>query len=73
MKGEAGKKRLKEIEEVYKTLGINSREARRYFVALGNTPDYGGEQKKVSIFIEADTGSLGSGEIKNAGLESDIK
>ena len=60
------KKRIKEIEEVYKTLGLKSEEARRYYAALGNSPVNEHRGNKVSIFIEADTGSFGSGEITNA-------
>jgi len=73
MKRKTDKKRLKEIEEVYKTLGLQSKEARRYFAALGNISNYESQEKKVSIFIEASTGSFGLGEIINARLESNIK
>jgi len=66
MKRKIKKKRIKEIEEVYKTLGLQSEEARRYFAALGNIPVNENQANKVSIFIEADTGSFGSGEINNA-------
>lgn len=66
MKRKIKKKRIKEIEEVYKTLGLQSEEARRYFAALGNIPVNENQVNKISIFIEADTGSFGSGEITNA-------
>jgi acyl-[acyl carrier protein]--UDP-N-acetylglucosamine O-acyltransferase len=66
MKRKIKKKRIEEIEEVYKTLGLQSEEARRYFAALGNIPVNETQVNKISIFIEADTGSFGSGEITNA-------
>ncbi len=62
------KMRMKEIEAVYRTLGLQSEEVRKYFIALGNMKDLGKKEKN-SIFIEAATTSQSSGGWEHAGLE----
>lgn len=70
MKAKSEKNRLKEIEEVYNTMGLNNEEVRKYFSVLYNIPNLEGQEKKTIIFIEADTVSFGTGDFANAGLES---
>lgn len=68
MKPKVGKKRIKEIDDVYRSLGLQSEEVRRYLVGLGTFPEYAEQQKK-TIFIEAGITSLGSGGLAHARLE----
>ena len=70
MKSKGKTKRIREIEEVYKTLGLQSEKAQKYFFFLSSVPTYEKEGKKISVFIEADTVSHGTGAFSNAGLES---
>lgn len=73
MKIKSETERIKKIEEVYKTLGLQSEEARKYFAFLNSVPKYEKEEKKISVFIEADTVSFGTGAFANAGLEPNSK
>lgn len=68
MKPKVDKKRIKEINDVYRSLGLQSEEVRRYLVGLGTLPEYA-EQQKETIFIEAGITSLGSGGLTYARLE----
>ncbi len=68
-KNKSSKKRIKEIEKVYQTLGLYSEEARKYYTYLGNYPN-SSEQEKRATFISAGINSQEIGEINNAGLES---
>jgi hypothetical protein len=52
MKRKLDKKRLKEIQKVYRSLGIESKNIRKYLTKLGTLPDQS-EQKEPTIFIEA--------------------
>jgi len=70
MKTKPEKRRLEEIEEVYKTLGLQDDEMRKYFLLLSNMPTFEKQEGKPIIFIEADTVSFGTGDFANAGLES---
>jgi len=65
MKHKPDKKRLKEIEHVYRSLGLQSKTVRKYLSALGTPPGYTEEEQKI-IFIEAGTTSSSSGEFTNA-------
>ena len=69
MKKESDEKRLEEIQEVYRSLGLESEEVRKYLASLpslfGQT-----EQKRPIIFIEAGTTSYSQGEFKYARLAS---
>jgi hypothetical protein len=69
MKRKPEKKRIKEIENVYRTLGLQSEEVRKYLVALGTLPSHEEKEKK-AVFIEAGTTSFGSGGLTHARLES---
>ena len=72
MKIKTNKKRLKEIQDVYRTLGLESEEYRKYLVALALFPEQL-EKKRSIVFIEADINSFKYGELKNARLESTLK
>ena len=67
-KTKASKKRLEEIQEAYKSMGLESEEARKYLVALGTLPKHS-EQERPVVFIEAGIASYSQGEIESAGLE----
>lgn len=70
MKYKSSNKRKKEIEDVYRHIGLQSEEVRNYFVALGRLAGLEESEKKI-VFIEADITSFGAGEMTNARLESD--
>lgn len=61
------KKRLKEIESVYQSMGLTS-EQLEYFNAL-NILTKQAKQKPPIVFIEAGTTSDSDGEVSDAGLE----
>ncbi len=63
------KKWLKQIEDVYRTLGLQSDEVRKYFTTIGNLPGHAKKERE-TIFIEAGTTSFSLGELTNARLES---
>ena len=67
MKLKPSKKRLKEIEAVYKLLGLNS-EQLKYFVPLTTLPRRP-EGRHPIVFIESGITSESHGEFQNAGLE----
>ncbi|HPA44851.1 MAG TPA: hypothetical protein PLG59_12850 [bacterium] len=68
MKPKADKNRIKEIKDVYRSIGLQSEEVRKYFAGLGTLPEYPDQQKE-TIFIEAGITSCGSGGLIYAGLE----
>ena len=68
MKGQASKERLEEIRRIYRSLGLESEEVRKYLVALGTLPKQS-EQERPVVFIEAGNTSNSHGEIENARLE----
>jgi hypothetical protein len=69
MQDKPDEKRLEEIQEVYRSMGLESEEVRKYLASLpsslGET-----EQERPIIFIEAGTTSYSQGEFKYARLES---
>lgn len=69
MQHKPDEKRLEEVRELYRYMGLESEEDRRYLAAL---PSLAGqtEKKPTIVFIEAGTTSYSHGEFKNAGLES---
>ena len=69
MKLKQSKKRLKELQDVYRTLGLESEEFRKYLIALATLPGQT-EQECSIVFIEAGITSYSQGEFKNARLES---
>lgn len=60
------KKRIQEIEKVYRTLGLESDEICKYIISLGSFGENCQKEKRAT-FIEAGTSSCGFGELKNAG------
>ena len=70
MKLKPDKDRLKQIRKIYRSLGLESKEDRKYLAALASFPSQT-EQKRPIVFIEAGITSCVQGELKNAGLESD--
>ena len=67
MERKINKKRLKEVEVVYQSLGLNS-EQLKYFEALGAFARQA-EQEPPIVFIESRITSDSEGEFQNAGLE----
>ena len=72
MKLKPDEKRLKEIQEVYRSLGLESEEVRKHLAALATLPGQT-EQERPIVFIEAGTTSYSHGELENARLESTPK
>ena len=66
MKLTPDKRRLQEIREVYRTLGIEHEKVRNYLVSLSAPPT---EPKQPIIFIECGNTSESCGEFENARLE----
>lgn len=66
MKLTPDKKRLQEIREVYRTLGIEHEEVRKYLVSLPASPP---EPPQPTVFIECGNTSESCGEFENARLE----
>ena len=67
MNMKVSKKRLKEIEDVYKSMGLTS-EQLECFNALAALAKHT-KQERPFAFIESGTTSDSSGEFNNAGLE----
>lgn len=67
-KGKVKKERLDEIQRVYRSMGLESEEVRKYLVGLGNWPKQP-EQERPIVFIEAGIASYSQGEMESAGLE----
>ena len=67
MKLKPDKKRLEEIQDVYRTLGLDSEEFRKYLVSLA-APSL--EPPRPVVYIECGSTSELQGEFKDAGLES---
>ncbi len=65
MKRKPSKRRLREIEKIYRTLGLGAKEARKYFPPFRSIPE---PPKKVEeqIFIEVGTTSVSSAEFSGA-------
>ena len=63
------KKRLEEIQEVYRSMGLESEESRKYLAALASVPGQT-ELKRHPVFIEAGITSYSQGKFENARLES---
>lgn len=68
--GEPGKnskttKRAAEITELYRRLGIESQEVRKYLLSLGSMGAIGRKETPI-IFIELAATSEGAGEVDNA-------
>ena len=66
MKLTPDKKRLQEIREVYRTLGIEHEEVRKYLISLPASPV---EAPQPTVFIECGNTSESCGEFENARLE----
>ena len=67
MNMKVSKKRLKEIESVYQSMGLTT-EQFEYFNAL-NALSRQAKEEYPFIFIETGTTSDSNGEVQNAGLE----
>ena len=63
MKLKPNKKRLKEIQEVYRSLGLESEEVRKYLAALATLPGQT-QQEHPIVFIEAGATSYSHGELE---------
>ena len=67
MNMKVSKKRLKEIESVYRSMGLTS-EQLKYFNAL-NTLSKQTKQNRPIVFLESGISSDSHGDFQNAGLE----
>ena len=67
MKRKTSKKRLKEIQDFYQSLGLDSEQS-KYFTPLTTLPEPT-EQERPIVFIESGISSDSHGDFPNAGLE----